>query len=101
MAGSNLVKSAVHGADPNWGRIAAAAGRSGAALDPNRLSVRIGHITVYDGTPLDFDERAASRALRSKVVGIGLDLGLGKGAGMAWGCDLSAEYVAINSEYRT
>jgi glutamate N-acetyltransferase / amino-acid N-acetyltransferase len=101
VAGSNLVKSAVHGADPNWGRIAAAAGRSGAALDPDRLSVRIGPITVYDGAPVDFDERAASRALRGKVVGIGLDLGLGKGAGMAWGCDLSAEYVAINSEYRT
>jgi glutamate N-acetyltransferase / amino-acid N-acetyltransferase len=101
VAGSSLVKSAVHGADPNWGRIAAAAGRAGAALDPDRLSVRIGPITVYDGAPLDFDERAASRALRGKVVGIGLDLGLGKGAGMAWGCDLSAEYVAINSEYRT
>ena len=74
---------------------------AGAALDPDRLSVRIGPITVYDGAPLDFDERAASRALRGKVVGIGLDLGLGKGSGMAWGCDLSAEYVAINSEYRT
>jgi glutamate N-acetyltransferase/amino-acid N-acetyltransferase len=101
VAGSNLVKSAVHGGDPNWGRIAAAAGRSGAAMDPDRLSVRIGPVTVYDGKPLEFDERAASRALRGKVVGIGLDLGLGKGTGMAWGCDLSAEYVAINSEYRT
>jgi glutamate N-acetyltransferase/amino-acid N-acetyltransferase len=101
VAGSSLVKSAVHGADPNWGRIAAAAGRSGAGLDPDRLAVRIGSITVYDGAPLDFDERAASRALRGKVVGIGLDLRLGSGTGMAWGCDLSAEYVAINSEYRT
>jgi glutamate N-acetyltransferase/amino-acid N-acetyltransferase len=101
VASSSLVKSAVHGADPNWGRIAAAAGRSGARLDPDRLSVRIGAITVYDGAPLDFDERAASRALREKVVGIGLDLRLGSGSGMAWGCDLSAEYVAINSEYRT
>jgi glutamate N-acetyltransferase/amino-acid N-acetyltransferase len=101
VAGSSLVKSAVHGADPNWGRIAAAAGRSGARLDPDRLAVRIGSISVYDGAPVDFDERAASRALRGKVVGIGLDLRLGRGAGMAWGCDLSAEYVAINSEYRT
>ena len=63
--------------------------------------VRIGAITVYDGAPVDFDERAASRALRRSVVGIGLDLGLGEGSGMAWGCDLSAEYVVINSEYRT
>jgi glutamate N-acetyltransferase/amino-acid N-acetyltransferase len=101
VAGSNLVKSAVHGGDPNWGRIAAAAGRSGAALDPDRLRVGIGPITVYDGAPVAFDERAASRALRGKVVEISLDLGLGSAEGMAWGCDLSAEYVAINSEYRT
>jgi len=101
VASSSLVKTAVHGADPNWGRIAAAAGRSGARLDPDRLAVRIGSITVYDGAPVGFDERAASRALRGKVVGIGLDLRLGKGSAMAWGCDLSADYVAINSEYRT
>jgi glutamate N-acetyltransferase/amino-acid N-acetyltransferase len=101
VAGSSLVKTAVHGADPNWGRIAAAAGRSGARLDPDRLAVRIGAITVYDGAPVPFDERSASRALRGKVVGIGLDLRLGKGSGMAWGCDMSAQYVAINSEYRT
>lgn len=101
VAGSSLVKTAVHGADPNWGRIAAAAGRSGARLDPDRLAVRIGSITVFDGAPVDFDDRAASRALRGKVVGIGLDLRLGRGSAMAWGCDLSAEYVAINSEYRT
>jgi glutamate N-acetyltransferase/amino-acid N-acetyltransferase len=101
VASSSLVKSAVHGADPNWGRIAAAAGRSGARLDPDRLAVRIGSITVYDGAPLPFDERAASRTLKRAVVGIGLDLRLGSGTGMAWGCDLSAEYVAINSEYRT
>jgi glutamate N-acetyltransferase/amino-acid N-acetyltransferase len=101
VAGSSLVKSAVHGADPNWGRIAAAAGRSGARLDPDRLAIRIGAMTVYDGAPTAFDERAASRALRGRVVGIGLDLRLGRGTGMAWGCDLSAEYVAINSEYRT
>ena len=101
VASSSLVKSAVHGADPNWGRIAAAAGRSGARLDPDRLAVRIGSISVYDGAPVEFDERAASQALRGKVVGIGLDLRIGPGAGMAWGCDLSAEYVAINSEYRT
>jgi glutamate N-acetyltransferase / amino-acid N-acetyltransferase len=101
VASSSLVKTAVHGHDPNWGRIAAAAGRSGARLDPARLVVSIGPVTVYDGAPLAFDERAASRALRSDVVSLGLDLGLGAGTGMAWGCDLSAEYVAINSEYRT
>ncbi|HUH17437.1 MAG TPA: bifunctional glutamate N-acetyltransferase/amino-acid acetyltransferase ArgJ [Methylomirabilota bacterium] len=101
VAGSSLVKTAVHGGDPNWGRIAAAAGRSGARLDPARLTVRLGLVTVYDGAPILFDEAAASRALQGEVVQIGLDLGIGEGAGMAWGCDLSAEYVAINSEYRT
>ena len=101
VGSSNLVKSAVHGGDPNWGRIAAAAGRAGARFDPDRLRVRIGPITVYDGEPLAFDERAASRALRGSIVEIALDVGLGSGRGTAWGCDLSAEYVAINSEYRT
>ena len=101
VASSNLVKAAVHGGEPNWGRIAAAAGRSGARLDPARLSVRIGPITVYDREPVGFDERAASRELHRRVVDIGLDLGIGSGSGEAWGCDLSAEYVAINSEYRT
>lgn len=101
VAGSSLVKTAVHGGDPNWGRIAAAAGRSGARMDPDRLCVRIGPISVYRGEPVAFDEAAASALLRADVVELGLDLGLGTGRGMAWGCDLSAEYVAINSEYRT
>jgi glutamate N-acetyltransferase / amino-acid N-acetyltransferase len=101
VAGSSLVKSAVHGGDPNWGRIAAAAGRSGARLNPERLVVRMGPVTVYDGGPVEFSEAQASRALKRKVVSIGLGLGLGSGRGEAWGCDLSAEYVAINSEYRT
>jgi glutamate N-acetyltransferase/amino-acid N-acetyltransferase len=101
VAGSNLVKAAVHGSDPNWGRIAAAAGRSGARLDPDRLTVTIGQQEVYRCGPVDFDERAASRALSGREVAIGLDLGIGPGWGEAWGCDLSAEYVAINSEYRT
>jgi glutamate N-acetyltransferase/amino-acid N-acetyltransferase len=101
VAGSSLVKTAVHGGDPNWGRIAAAAGRSGARMDPDRLCVRIGPITVYRGQPLAFDEASASALLRADVVELGLDFGLGTGRGMAWGCDLSAEYVAINSEYRT
>ena len=101
VCSSNLVKAAVHGADPNWGRIAAAAGRSGARLDPDRLTIRLGPITVCRGTPTEYDEEEASRALQAEVVAIDLDLGVGDGSGMAWGCDLSAEYVAINSEYRT
>ena len=101
VASSSLVKTAVHGADPNWGRIAAAAGRSGVPLDPNRLLVCIGDVQVYDGAPRPFDEQRARELLRGTVVEIALDLRDGDGSGVAWGCDLSAEYVAINSEYTT
>lgn len=101
IASSMLVKSAVHGADPNWGRIVAAAGRSGASIDAETLSLRIGDVLVYDGAPVAFDEAAASAVLREPIVPLTLDLRLGDGTGEAWGCDLSAEYVAINSEYRT
>ncbi len=101
VASSSLVKTAVHGADPNWGRIAAAAGRSGVALDPERMRICIGDVRVFDGAPLDFDESAAQACLGEPVVKLILDLADGDGSGTAWGCDLSAEYVAINSEYTT
>ena len=101
VASSSLVKTAVHGADPNWGRIAAAAGRSGVALDPERMRICIGDVRVFDGAPLDFDEAAAQASLGEPVVRLILDLADGDGSGTAWGCDLSAEYVAINSEYTT
>jgi len=101
VAASNLVKAAVHGGDPNWGRIASAAGQSGAELAPEGLAIRIGGQTVYDGAPLPYDEERASRDLLAGVVELRLDLRMGAGSGEAWGCDLSAEYVAINSEYRT
>jgi glutamate N-acetyltransferase/amino-acid N-acetyltransferase len=101
IAASSLVKTAVHGADPNWGRIAAAAGRSGVRLDPDRMRICIGDVAVYDGTPLAFDEPRARRILRGATVPIAVDLLGGDGRGTAWGCDLSAAYVAINSEYTT
>ena len=101
IASSMLVKSAVHGADPNWGRVVAAAGRSGVAVDADRLSLHIGPLLVYDGAPVAFDESAASAVLREPIVPFALDLRLGDGNGEAWGCDLTAEYVVINSEYHT
>jgi glutamate N-acetyltransferase / amino-acid N-acetyltransferase len=101
VAASSLVKTAVHGADPNWGRIAAAAGRSGVHLDPDRMRICIGDVAVYDGSPLAFDEGRARRILRRARVPLVLDLMDGPGTGTAWGCDLSAAYVAINSEYTT
>ena len=101
VASSSLVKTAVHGGDPNWGRIAAAAGRSGVPLDPERMRICIGDVPVFDGAPLTFDERRARRILGGATVPIVLDLLIGSGSGIAWGCDLSCEYVTINSEYTT
>ena len=103
VAGSNLVKSAVHGGDPNWGRIAAAAGRSGAELDPDGLSVWLGQVLVAArGQEVPFDEAAARAALLADEVRITVDLGTGGGGeATAWSCDLSEEYVRINASYRS
>ncbi len=102
VASSPLVKAAVHGGDPNWGRVFAAAGRSGVTLDPGRMDLRIGrHWVARQGTALPGSVRGAARHLRGRRVEMELRLGGGKAEGAAWGCDLSAEYVAINSHYRT
>jgi len=99
---SNLVKTAIHGADPNWGRILAAAGRSGARVDQTRASVRIGDQSVYaDGAPRGFDAAAVRRIFSAARIAIEVDLGVGAGEARAWGTDLSAEYVRINAEYTT
>ena len=101
VAGSPLVKSAVHGNDPNWGRILVALGRSGAAFDPARARISVQGVTVYDTAPQQFDAAAASELLRQENVVIDVDLGAGSGQGNAWGCDLTAEYVRINADYTT
>ena len=99
---SNLVKTAIHGADPNWGRILAAAGRSGAKVDQTKASVRIADVSVFaDGTPRAFDSDVVRRIFEKKDITIGVDLGVGNEAAHAWGTDLSAEYVRINAEYTT
>lgn len=103
IANSLLAKTAIHGGDPNWGRLVAAAGRAGVAFDPDRASVRIGDIVLFnEGVP--FDERApqAAEYLTGSDIDIAIDLGTGgSGRSTVWTCDLSAEYVAINAEYRT
>ena len=102
ITASNLVKTAIHGADPNWGRILAAAGRSGARVDQARASVRIGDVVVYaSGAPRSFDGAAVRRIFSAKEIAIEVDLGLGAGEARAWGSDLSAEYIRINAEYTT
>lgn len=99
---SNLVKTAIHGADPNWGRILAAAGRSGARVDDRRASVRIGRLDVYrEGAPVAFAADALRDVFSQKSIEIEVRLGLGGGSATAWGTDLSAEYVRLNAEYTT
>ncbi|HEV8488961.1 MAG TPA: bifunctional ornithine acetyltransferase/N-acetylglutamate synthase [Candidatus Limnocylindrales bacterium] len=128
VVSSSLVKTAVHGRDPNWGRIAGAAGNaalaraavleaaglpapearerggSAAQVDPDKLRIAIAGHLVYDGPsggPIEFDREAARRDMAGKEVLLRLDLGLGDGRGEAFGCDLTEAYVIENSEYTT
>ena len=99
---SNLVKTAIHGADPNWGRILAAAGRSGAKVDATRATVRIGDVVVFEsGSPRAFDPERVRGIFGQPQIWIEVELGLGNGKAHAWGTDLSAEYVRINADYTT
>jgi glutamate N-acetyltransferase/amino-acid N-acetyltransferase len=102
IVSSSLVKAAVHGSDPNWGRIIAAAGRSGAELEENKLSLEIGGIClVRGGEPVSYNKEKVVKHLDGEEVSIVLNLNTGNAGATAWGCDLSEEYVTINSEYTT
>jgi glutamate N-acetyltransferase / amino-acid N-acetyltransferase len=102
VALSPLVKTAVHGGDPNWGRIVAALGRSGATFTLDRCSVAIGGLVVFHrGAPAAVDSELIREALSHPRLDIAIELGAGEGSGHAWGCDLSAEYVRINADYTT
>jgi glutamate N-acetyltransferase/amino-acid N-acetyltransferase len=93
----------VHGGDPNWGRLIAVAGRSGSAFVLDRAVVRIGSVTLFsDGTPYDDRAPEAEAYLKGTDITLEVDLGTGgRGESQMWTCDLSAEYVRINAEYRT
>ena len=103
IANSLLVKTALNGGDPNWGRLIAVAGRAGVALDPGRAQVRIGPAVLFaDDTVFEDREPAAAAHLAGSEVEVAVDLGTGGGhAATVWTCDLSAEYVRINADYRT
>jgi glutamate N-acetyltransferase/amino-acid N-acetyltransferase len=103
IANSPLVKTAVHGADPNWGRIVAAAGRAGVSFDVNRTTVHVGGVLLFEnGLPHDDNAPKAETHLQGTDVAIDVDLGTGGGGrSTVWTCDLSAEYVQINGAYRT
>ena len=97
-----LVKCAVHGADPNWGRIICAAGSCGVKLNPDKLSCKIGDITVFkNGRPMKFDAKKVSRIIRQREHTITLNLGAGRVSDFCYGCDLSKGYVTINADYHT
>lgn len=104
VAGSQLVKTAIHGADPNWGRILAAAGRAGVRFNPDHASIRIGRVRIlHDGKPTmpPKIEAKATTVMKNGEYGISIDVGRGRGMGHYWTCDLGHEYVRINADYRT
>ena len=111
ISSSSLVKTAIHGCDPNWGRIIAAAGRSGVDFEPQNISLSLGpYKLIQNGEPIAFDRKILSEYIKHQKeskpsledsVEINLKVGNGCGKGLAWGCDLSSEYIHINADYTT
>jgi glutamate N-acetyltransferase/amino-acid N-acetyltransferase len=103
IANSPLVKTAVAGEDPNWGRIVMAVGKSGAAADRDRLSIRFGDVLVAENgmVAADYLEADAAAHMKGEEVTVSVDLGLGSGRSTVFTCDLTAQYIAINADYRS
>jgi len=102
IAESPLVKCALFGADPNWGRIVSAAGYAGVPFEPDDVRLDIGEIRVFQGgVPVDFDRDAAVAYMKGADLRIALSVGNGPGRAVLWTCDLSYDYVRINAEYTT
>ena len=103
IANSPLVKTAIAGQDPNWGRVVMAIGKSGAAADRDLLTIRFGDITVAENgwvSPSYSEEQGAAYMQNEHLI-IGVDLGLGQGTSTVWTCDLTHDYIAINADYRS
>lgn len=102
VADYDLVKCAVHGADPNWGRIICAVGSCGVTLNPDRLSCKIGDISVFrQGKPVKFNAKNAAKVIKAKHHTITVGLGAGKHSDFCYGCDLTKDYITINADYHT
>jgi len=102
VAGSLLLKAAMHGNDPNWGRAVAALGRSGVEVEETGVDLYMGGVCLLRaGRPLPFDRGGVEKLLNNKEVTVVLNLNLGEATATAWSCDLSEEYVTINSQYTT
>lgn len=102
IVGSTLVKTAIFGQDPNWGRIICATGYAGAEIDPMSIDIFLGDIEVlHQGQPQEFNTEDMKNILAKPQITITIDLHLGEEQGTAWGCDLSYDYVKINALYST
>ena len=102
IANSPLVKCAMHGNDPNWGRIISAAGYAGVPFDPDKSTLSLQGTTVFrHGRPVPFDATKLSKALKASEVRVLLSCHLGKGRATCWTCDLSKDYISINADYHT
>jgi glutamate N-acetyltransferase/amino-acid N-acetyltransferase len=102
IANSPLVKTAIAGSDPNWGRIICAAGYSGAIFDPNKVDIRVNDLVLCrDGVDAGFDEASARKELDRKEMTLRLDLHQGRASAHIWTCDLTHDYITINASYRT
>ncbi len=103
IANSPLVKTAIAGEDANWGRVVMAVGKSGAAADRDRLTIRFGDITVAENgwRAPDYSEEAASAYMKNAELELGVDLGIGTGESTVWTCDLTHGYISINADYRS
>ncbi len=102
VASSTLVKAAIHGNDPNWGRVVCAVGYSGAEIDEAKVSFFINNVAIMEaGTPIPFHREAVIAIMNNPEVALTVKLGLGDGSAIAWGCELTEEYVQFNSAYTT
>ena len=102
VSSSNLVKTAVHGNDPNWGRIVMAVGKSGADVDPSKVDLYINEVFIMEGgLPIPYSKDAVVATMQAPEISFRIHLNLGEGAATAWGCDMSEEYVTFNSAYTT
>ena len=103
IANSPLVKTAIAGEDPNWGRIVMAVGKSGAEADRDRLTIRLGDLVVAANGWVSPGYREADGAayMRRAELVVGVDLGLGAGRATVWTCDLTHRYIEINADYRS
>ncbi len=103
IANSPLVKTAIAGEDPNWGRVVMAIGKSGAAADRDRLTIRFGDILVAEGGWVSpgYSEDQGAAYMKAAEIEMSIDIGLGTGSATIWTCDLTHDYISINADYRS